>query len=109
MPTPFNTSFSHLTDSYKVSHAIQYPPGTSKIYSYAESRGGKFPVTILFGLQYILRSYFEGIVITHNDLQRDDVFFKEHFGSPNIYNRQGWCRILEKHGGRLPLRICAIP
>ena len=31
-----------LTDSYKVSHHIQYPPKTSKVYSYFESRGGKF-------------------------------------------------------------------
>jgi hypothetical protein len=31
-----------LTDSYKVSHHVQYPPNTSKIYSYFESRGGKF-------------------------------------------------------------------
>lgn len=31
-----------LTDSYKVSHHIQYPPKTTKVYSYFESRGGKF-------------------------------------------------------------------
>ena len=31
-----------LTDSYKVSHHVQYPPKTSYVYSYFESRGGKF-------------------------------------------------------------------
>ena len=31
-----------LTDSYKVSHHVQYPENTTKIYSYFESRGGKF-------------------------------------------------------------------
>ena len=30
-----------LTDSYKVSHHVQYPPNTTKIYSYFESRGGE--------------------------------------------------------------------
>ena len=31
-----------LTDSYKVSHHKQYPKGTEYVYSYFESRGGKF-------------------------------------------------------------------
>jgi len=37
-----------LTDSYKVSHHVQYPPNTSKIYSYFESRGGKFTEVCFF-------------------------------------------------------------
>jgi len=28
-----------LTDSYKVTHWPQYPPGTQTVYSYFESRG----------------------------------------------------------------------
>ena len=34
------------TDSYKVAHWKQYPPGTEYIYSYLESRGGVFPTTV---------------------------------------------------------------
>ena len=30
------------TDSYKVTHWRQYPPKTEFVYSYFESRGGKF-------------------------------------------------------------------
>jgi nicotinamide phosphoribosyltransferase len=39
-----------MTDSYKVTHHSMYPPGTSKIVSYFESRGGKFESTVFFGL-----------------------------------------------------------
>jgi nicotinic acid phosphoribosyltransferase len=31
-----------LSDSYKVTHWLQYPPGTERIHSYFESRGGSF-------------------------------------------------------------------
>ena len=40
-----------LTDSYKLSHWLQYPPGTERIYSYFESRGGEFDELLFFGLQ----------------------------------------------------------
>jgi hypothetical protein len=43
------------TDSYKVTHFLQYPPGTTKVYSYFESRGGKFPETVFYGLQYMIK------------------------------------------------------
>ena len=42
------------TDSYKASHHLQYPPGTEAMYSYLESRGGVYPGTIFFGLQYLM-------------------------------------------------------
>ncbi|MFM7579849.1 MAG: nicotinamide phosphoribosyltransferase domain-containing protein, partial [Microcystaceae cyanobacterium] len=44
-------------DSYKVSHWLQYPPQTTALYAYVESRGGKYPVTVFFGLQYLLKRY----------------------------------------------------
>ena len=43
-----------LTDSYKVSHYKQYPPGTESVYSYFESRGGAFAEVVFFGLQSII-------------------------------------------------------
>lgn len=39
----------------QVTHHMQYPPGTETVYSYFESRGGKFTETVFFGLQYILK------------------------------------------------------
>jgi nicotinamide phosphoribosyltransferase len=46
------------SDSYKFTHHLQYPEGTTKVYSYLESRGGKFDNTVFYGLQYILKKYF---------------------------------------------------
>ncbi len=42
------------TDSYKLSHYKQYPPGTEQVFSYIESRGGQFDSTVFFGLQKAL-------------------------------------------------------
>ncbi|VDP43407.1 unnamed protein product, partial [Schistosoma curassoni] len=44
----------------RVSHYSQYPAGTEFIYSYFESRGGRFPNSVFFGLQYILKKNLVG-------------------------------------------------
>ena len=49
-----------LTDFYKVTHHLQYPPGTETVYSYFESRGGVHEDVVFFGLQYFMRKYFMG-------------------------------------------------
>jgi len=67
-----------LTDSYKVSHHLQYPPKTSYCYSYFESRGGKFKNVIFFGLQYIVKKYLTGVQVTEEKIQP-----KKY--SPNIW------------------------
>lgn len=46
-----------LTDSYKLTHYMQYPPGTETVYSYFESRGGTWDEVCFFGLQYFLKRY----------------------------------------------------
>ena len=55
-----------LTDGYKLSHYGLYPPGTSKICSYFESRGGEeYDQVLFFGLQSIIKKRLTGAVITH--------------------------------------------
>ena len=39
----------------QVSHHKQYPSGTTIVFSYFESRGGKFPEVCFFGLQYLIK------------------------------------------------------
>jgi hypothetical protein len=39
------------TDSYKASHSLQYPPGTTRLLGYFESRGGLYGETVFFGLE----------------------------------------------------------
>ncbi len=94
------------TDSYKASHFLQYPPNTTGMYSYFESRGGRYGATVFFGLQYLLREYLAGSVFTREDVEEARRFFAAH-GEP--FHADGWLRMLEKHGGALPVRIKAIP
>ena len=44
-------------DSYKCSHFVQYPPGTTRTHFYIESRGGRYDEVLFFGLQMFLKSY----------------------------------------------------
>ncbi|XP_071961446.1 nicotinamide phosphoribosyltransferase-like [Antedon mediterranea] len=97
-----------VTDSYKVTHHMQYPKGTTKIYSYFESRGGKYPETVFFGLQYILKRWLVGSVVTKEMIQEAKEFYNLHFGE-DVFNEEGWTYILKKHGGRIPIKIRAVP
>lgn len=96
-----------LTDSYKVSHWKQYPPGTEAIYSYFESRGGQFEQTKFFGLQYFLKEYLEGKVVTADKIIQSKRMFQDHFGK-DLFNESGWYHILDKHDGCLPVSIKAV-
>lgn len=98
-----------LTDSYKVTHWRQYPPATEFVYSYFESRGGKFDEVVFFGLQSILDRYLAGSILGADAIDEADGFFADHFGDASLFNRVGWEGILERHGGRLPVSIRAVP
>jgi nicotinamide phosphoribosyltransferase len=98
-----------LTDSYKLTHWKQYPPNIEKVYSYFESRGGIFSETLFFGLQYILKKYLEGAVITKDKINEADIIIEKHFENKNLFNRKGWEYILEHHAGKLPIIIKAVP
>ena len=104
----YNNNILTLTDSYKTSHWKQYPKGTSKVYSYLESRGGKFDNTMFYGLQYFIKQYLSGQVVTEEKIQRAKKFWDAHLG-PNHFNEAGWRHILDKHNGHLPVRIKAVP
>ena len=104
----YNNNILTLTDSYKTSHWKQYPKGTSKVYSYLESRGGKFKNTLFYGLQYFIKQYLSGQVVTEEKIQRAKKFWDAHLG-PNHFNESGWRHILDNHNGHLPVRIKAVP
>lgn len=94
------------TDSYKATHWKQYPPKTEHVYSYFESRGGEFDYTVFFGLQYFLKRYLEGIVVTKQYISEAEEIISQHVGH---FNREGWDYIRKEHEGRLPVRIKAVP
>jgi len=93
------------TDSYKASHYLQYPPNTTYVSSYIESRGGQYNPVVFFGLQMFLKEYLSK-PISLADIDEAETIFKHH-GLP--FNRQGWEYILARHNGYLPLEIEAIP
>lgn len=93
------------TDSYKVSMFKQYPAGTTGVYSYIESRGGKYDETVFFGLQAFIKEYLLE-PITQADIDIADEVLTAH-GEP--FNREGWEYILRAHGGYLPVVIRAVP
>nr|XP_021328060.1 uncharacterized protein LOC557816 [Danio rerio]XP_021335659.1 uncharacterized protein LOC557816 [Danio rerio] len=106
------------TDSYKVTHYNQYPPNTSKMYSYFECREKKanpnkprkirYDTTVFYGLQYVLHKYFKGQVVTLEKIQEAKEVYREHFHD-DMFNEKGWNYILEKYNGHLPIEIKAVP
>lgn len=104
-------NFLLATDSYKITHYKQYPPNVSKIYSYFECRrkkGSQFNEVVFFGLQYLLKKYLTGRVVTEDKIQEAKLFYQMHFKQA-VFDEEGWRKILEKHDGRLPIRIKAVP
>lgn len=98
-----------LADAYKYSHHKLYVPGTNRIYSYLESRGGQFSETVFYGLQYFLKAYLEGPVITAEKIKEASEMLPEVFGRDDVFDASRFEYILEKHGGHLPVRIRAVP
>ncbi len=97
------------TDSYKLNHWNQYPKGTEYVYSYFESRkGAKYDETVFFGLQAILTT-IAGAVVTREGIDSAEKLCKAHFGSDTYFNREMWEHILKNRGGKLPVRIKAVP
>lgn len=94
-----------MTDSYKASHFLQYPPGTSRLFAYLESRGGHYAETTFFGLQYLIHRYLMTKVKAGDVLDAAE-FFKAH-GEP--FPLDGWMRVAREHEGRIPLRVRAVP
>lgn len=92
------------TDSYKLSHWLQYPQGATGMFSYLESRGGKYASTVVVGLQPILKRLETGFTLADVEEARD---FAAAHGEP--FNYEGWVRCYHAHAGRFPVKIRAVP
>jgi nicotinamide phosphoribosyltransferase len=95
------------TDSYKVTHFKQYPPKTTQMFSYIESRGGVYGETKFFGLQYLLKTWLENPVTKDNVLEAEELL-KAHFGS-DYFPKDGWLKVVENYDGLPPVKIRAVP
>ena len=99
-------------DSYKQLHPNMYPAGTTRVASYAEARSGsEYDYSVFFGLQYNLIHWLEGVVITKEMVDEAEPYLQEHFkfNGWGIWSRTKWDYIIEKFGGKLPVKICAVP
>jgi len=63
---------------------------------------------MFFGLQYWLKQYLVGQVVTAEKIDQAERLYNAHFGD-RVFYRSGWETILKKYGGRLPVEIKAIP
>lgn len=97
-----------LTDSYKATHAAQYEAGTTNVFSYFESRGGEFAETTFMGLQMMIKKYLLAPVTVEEVEYAFDRLGK-HIGPAATANKSRWLRLIEKHGGRFPVTIRAVP
>jgi nicotinamide phosphoribosyltransferase len=93
------------TDSYKSSHFLQYPPQMTRMMSYLESRGGLYPATRFFGLQYVLKKYLSTRV-TLEMVDEANAVLSAH-GEP--FPLEAWRTIATELGGKLPLEVRAVP
>ena len=93
------------TDSYKASMFLQMPEGTKRVFSYIESRGGKYNKTVFFGLQAFIKEYLLQPITAEHISEAEEIWLAH--GEP--FNREDWEYILNVHSGYLPVRINAVP
>ena len=109
-----------LTDSYKLSHQLMYPPGVKKMVAYGECRGplkidGKNIVInknnenrlVNFGLRYIIENYIDK-VITEDDINKVLSFYSKHgfLGSPYPLDEN---LLKDLIGKKPPIKIYGLP
>jgi len=106
----YTDNFLLKTDSYKINHWNQYPAGTRTIESYFECRkGATFGSFPFFGLQYVLKRHFVGEVVDHASIDQVLPLFRAHFGGDGYFYEKAWRTLVDRHHGRLPLRVRALP
>ena len=96
------------TDSYKYSHAKQYPLNAEFISSYIEARGSDDPdfnFSLFAGIQGYINTYLMK-PFTQEDLDEAFAVTTAH-GTP--FNYDGFKYILDEYDGYLPVEITALP
>lgn len=95
-------------DGYKISHWRQSPPGTSRIFGYWMSRGGRFAEVVPVGMKYYLMQYLSQR-ITQEHIDEAKSYFDPYFADDTIFNIKGFERIVRDHDGYWPVRIKFVP
>ena len=93
-----------FADSYKYSQPSQYKRNVNYMFDYLESRGGYYPVTVVKGLQYLIKRYLLQ-QITAEDVEEARELLTKH-GEPFEYD--GWMKVVNEYNGFIPVRIKAV-
>jgi nicotinamide phosphoribosyltransferase len=69
-----------------------------------------YEYTIFFGLQYILKEWLEGEVVTREKIDKAEAMMSKHFEFAGVpWSRAKWDYIVDNCGGKLPIEIKAVP
>lgn len=106
----FNNNLALATDSYKVSHWLQFPEGMENSFYYGESRGSTkdLDTSVLQSAGMVLLINHLSTGITLEQVEYANSLYKMHFGM-DIFNYDGWKSIAVDLEGKLPIRIRCVP
>lgn len=98
-----------MSDSYKFLNNA-FLKDVLNVLSYFEARNGaKYLETVFFGLQYLLKEYLVGQVVTQKMIEDAKIVAKYHLGGENKFNIKMWQYIVDNYDGKLPIEIKAVP
>lgn len=99
-----NSNLCLATDSYKISHPQQFPAGMERSFYYIESRGGFYDEVMVAGVKHLTSILSRKV--TKRQVEKARRYWSLHFGA-ELFNYDGWMRIVNELDGRLPIRIRA--
>jgi nicotinamide phosphoribosyltransferase len=96
-------------DFYKGGHHALLESRLEQVVHYLESRGGDFDKVVCAGASFVAKVLAE-YTLTAAHIDEAEAVFSHTLTDIDIQlNRSRWVRLLEKHSGKLPLKIMAIP
>lgn len=99
-----------MSDQYKINGHFRMlePFGTQVVYSYMEARtGAEYDAVCFCLLQYYIKRYLMQKITKEDVDYAEKVAAATNFHS-RPFNREMWDRIVDVHGGRLPIHIKAV-
>lgn len=103
-----NKSIILSADSYKTTHWMQLPEGTTYSHSAITPRkSDTFKKVVPFGITAAIRKWLS-VPIQHSDIDIAKAIIDAHMG-PGIFNEEGWRLVVDRHGGYIPVSIKALP
>jgi len=104
-----------LTDTYKMSHPLQYPDGAREMSAYAECRSAfeKDPEDsriVFYGIRYVVENYI-AVPWTVEDVEKIEQFLNTQniFETPIPFPKDLFLKFIKENNGYIPIRIEALP